>query len=115
MIRVLIPLKPTVFSVKFVFGETKNKQREAGVAPFKKGLNLSFACRNIQSKLIIQVTYYQFSFQVFNEQDNLKENQNLQKNCENRNSIFYFEAKVIFDELKRNISFKVNLEPLISG
>ena len=33
-IRVRIPLKPTVFSVKFVFEKKENKQKEAGVGPF---------------------------------------------------------------------------------
>ena len=39
MIRVWIPLKPTVFSVKFVFEKNKNKQKDAGVGPFKKKLS----------------------------------------------------------------------------
>ena len=30
------PLKPTVFSVNFVFEKNGNKQKEAGVGPFKK-------------------------------------------------------------------------------
>ena len=35
-IRVQIPLKPTVFSVKFVFEKNENKQTEAGVGPIFK-------------------------------------------------------------------------------
>ena len=35
-IRVQIPLKPTVMSVKFVFVKNENKQKEAGVGPFLK-------------------------------------------------------------------------------
>ena len=35
-IRVRIPLKPTVFSVKFVLEKNENKQKVAGVGPFKK-------------------------------------------------------------------------------
>ena len=35
-IRVRIPLKPTVFSVKFVFEKNENKQKEAGVGPFSR-------------------------------------------------------------------------------
>ena len=35
-IRVRIPLKHTVFSVKFVFEKSENKQKEAGVGPFLK-------------------------------------------------------------------------------
>ena len=34
MIRVQIPLKPTVFSVTFVFEKNENKQKEVGVGPF---------------------------------------------------------------------------------
>ena len=34
MIRVRIPLKPTVFSIKFVFEKYENKQKEAAVGPF---------------------------------------------------------------------------------
>ena len=37
-IRVRILLTPTVFSVKFVFKMNENKQKEAGVGPFKKPL-----------------------------------------------------------------------------
>ena len=33
--RIQIPLKPTVFSVKFMF-ENENKQKEAGVGRIKK-------------------------------------------------------------------------------
>ena len=36
MIRVRIPLKPTVFSVKIAFENNENKQEEAGVEPFKR-------------------------------------------------------------------------------
>ena len=36
MIRVRILLKPTVFTVKFVFEMNESKQKEAGVGPFKK-------------------------------------------------------------------------------
>ena len=35
-IRVRIPLKPTVFTVKFVFENNDNKQKDAGVGPFIK-------------------------------------------------------------------------------
>ena len=35
-IRVLILLKPIVFSVKFVLEENENEQKEAEVGPFKK-------------------------------------------------------------------------------
>ena len=35
-IRVRIPLKPEKFFVIFVFEKNKNKQKEAGVGPFKK-------------------------------------------------------------------------------
>ena len=35
-IRVRIPLKPTVYSVKFVFEKIENKPEEAGVGPFLK-------------------------------------------------------------------------------
>ena len=35
-IRFRIPLKPTVFSVKFVVEKNENKQKEAGVGPFLK-------------------------------------------------------------------------------
>ena len=35
-ILVRIALTPTVFSVKFVFEKNENKQKEAGVGPFKK-------------------------------------------------------------------------------
>ena len=35
-IRVQILLKPTGFSVKFVFEKNENKQKEAGVGPFLK-------------------------------------------------------------------------------
>ena len=33
-IQVRIPLKPTVFSVKFLFEKKENKQKEAGFGPF---------------------------------------------------------------------------------
>ena len=33
---VRIPLTSTVYSAKFVFEKNKNKQKEAGVGPFKK-------------------------------------------------------------------------------
>ena len=36
LIRVQIPLTSAVFAVKFVFEKTENKQKEAGVGPFKK-------------------------------------------------------------------------------
>ena len=35
-IRVRIPLKPTVVSVQFLFEKNENKQKVAGVGPFKK-------------------------------------------------------------------------------
>ena len=38
-IRIRILLKSTDFSVKFVFENNKNKQKEAGVGPFKKENN----------------------------------------------------------------------------
>ena len=42
-IRVRIPLKPRVFSVKFVFEKTKDKQKEAGAGTFLKRIGvLSF-------------------------------------------------------------------------
>ena len=42
LIRVRIPLKPTVFSVKFEFEKNKNIQKEARVGPLKmKGWGLS--------------------------------------------------------------------------
>ena len=34
--QVRIPLKPTVFSVKFVFEKSENKQKEGGVGSFLK-------------------------------------------------------------------------------
>ena len=39
MIWVQIPLKPTAFSVKFVFETNENKQKEVGVGPFFKAKN----------------------------------------------------------------------------
>ena len=43
MIRVRIPLKPTVFSAKLMFEKNKNKQKEAMVGPFFQKINkLSF-------------------------------------------------------------------------
>ena len=35
-IRVRILLKPTAFSVQFVFEKNENKQKEAGIGPFEK-------------------------------------------------------------------------------
>ena len=40
--RVRIPLKITVFSVKFVFERNENKPKEAGVGPFLKNLWATF-------------------------------------------------------------------------
>ena len=37
-IVVQIPLTPTVFSIKFMFEKTENKQKEAGVSPFFKNI-----------------------------------------------------------------------------
>ena len=59
-IRIQIPLKTTVFSVKFVFEKNENKQKEAGLGPF-----LTLSQRAIEYSAIILGVLPGFAVQSF--------------------------------------------------
>ena len=46
-VQVRIPLKLTIFSVKFVLEKNENKQKEVGVGPFKKLCMAGSGCGSV--------------------------------------------------------------------